>query len=136
MRKDTKLTTPNNKNFIKVMKDYNGVPYYSFLYNKSEKNKETQEWEIKERYVINVMNIELEENMDIIITEILEAKPQVMKSKNGKDYLNCLIWCNADKIKKETENTYYSNNNGGYNVSNNNNDNFLVNDDNEEELPF
>ena len=132
MRKDTKVTTPNNKNFIKVLKDYNGVPYYSFLYNKSEKNKETQEWEIKERYVINVMNIELEENMEIIITEIIEAKPQVMKSKNGKDYLNCLIWCNADKIKKENENTYQAT---SYQQSNYNN-NFVISDEDTEELPF
>ena len=96
MKKGTKIETPI-KSFIKDYKDFEGKTYYSFLHNKSEKNKDTNEWEIKERYVINVMNMKIVENQKITITEIIEAKPQIMKDKKGKEYLNCILYVNASE---------------------------------------
>lgn len=101
MKKGSVVKTPDNSSFIKTMKDYNNNPYYSFLWNKSEKNKENGEWEIVERYLINVMNLQLEGGMEISITEILESKPKIMKDKKGKDYLNCVIFCNAEIVTKQ-----------------------------------
>ena len=96
MKKGTKLETPI-KSFIKELKDFNNNVYYSFLHNKSVKNEETNMWEIKERYVINVMNMKIVENQKITITEIIEAKPQIMKDKKGKEYLNCILFVNASE---------------------------------------
>lgn len=103
MKKNEKIKTPTSQ-FIKELKDYNNNTYYSFLHNKSEKNKETNEWVIKERYVINVMNITVKPNTEIEINEILETVPRVMKDKKGKDYMNCILYVTASVVGEKEEN--------------------------------
>lgn len=98
MKKGSKIKVPKAQ-FVKEMKDYNKNPYYSFLYNHSVKNKQTGEWEITERYVINVMDVIVQPETEIEIVEILEAKPQIMKSKDGRDFLNCVMWVNVGENK-------------------------------------
>ena len=97
MKKGYKLTVPPSQ-FIKELKDYNDIPYYSFLWNKKEKNKENDEWEVKERYVINVMNMQIKAEQEITITEILEAKPLIMNSKDKRQFLNCVLFVNAESV--------------------------------------
>lgn len=113
MRKNTKIKVPQSQ-FVKEMKDYNGMPYYSFFHNHSVKNKQTGNWEIVERYVINVMNVILKPEMEIEITEIIEAKPQTMKSKDGRDFLNCVLWVNVNVLgdnQNNVNNNYQPQNN-------------------------
>ena len=98
MKKGSKIKVPKSQ-FVKEMKDYNNNPYYSFLYNHSVKNKQTGEWEITERYVINVMDVIIQPETEIEIVDILEAKPQIMKSKDGRDFLNCVMWVNVGENK-------------------------------------
>ena len=43
------------------------------------------------------MNMKIVENQKITITEIIEAKPQIMKDKKGKEYLNCILYVNASE---------------------------------------
>ena len=112
MKKNTKIKVPQ-KQFVKELKDYNGMPYYSFFHNHSVKNKETGQWEIVERYVINVMNVILQPEIEIEITEIIEAKPQLMKSKDGRDFLNCIIWVNVNVLNNQ------NNANANYQTQNN-----------------
>ena len=119
--------------FVKEMKAYNKNPYYSFLFNKSAKNKETGEWETTERYVINVMNIVVKPETEIQITRIIESKPQVMTDKKGKQYLNCLLWVDANSIKKEEQEVNNNNFSSGYSNNNSSNNNMYIS---EEELPF
>lgn len=120
MKKGSVVKSPISA-FIKRMKDKNENTYYSFFANKSEKNKDTEEWSIVERYVINVMNIEVLPESEYEIEEIIEAKPATMKDKSGKEYLNCLLWVNA-KCKQQEQN--------------NNNNSYQVNDDSDDDLPF
>ena len=102
MKKGEKIKVPNSQ-FVKEMKDYNNNPYYSFFFNKNAKKKDSDEWYVSERYVINVMNIVVEPMAEIQITDILDAKPQIMYDKKGKEYLNCMLWVNADNIKVENQ---------------------------------
>ena len=101
MKRNARLSVPANKSFVKELKDYNGTPYYSFLHNHNIRNKETGVWETKERYVINVMNIIVKAGTEIQLTEILEAKPEIMYSKDGREFLNCVMWVNAREVFDE-----------------------------------
>ena len=121
MKLGTKIIVPK---YVNKMKDFRGDNYFSFFYNVSLKNKNTGEWEIKERYSINVMNVNIETDDEIEITSILDAKPQVCKDKKGNEYLNCLLWVNADNLGKKVNNTPKENSNNVYNS------------DNEDDLPF
>ena len=107
MKRNAKLSVPANKSFVKELKDYNGTPYYSFLHNHSTRNKETDKWEIRERYVINVMNIIVKAGTEIQLTEILEAKPEIMYSKDGREFLNCVMWVNAREVVEDNNNNNY-----------------------------
>lgn len=118
MKKGSVVKSPISA-FIKRMKDKNENTYYSFFSNKSEKNKDTEEWTITERYVINVMNIEVLPESEYEIEEIIEAKPATMKDKSGKEYLNCLLWVNAKSKQQEQTNNSYQ-----------------VNEEDDEPLPF
>lgn len=127
MRKQTKIKVPNS-NFLKKIKDYKGVPYWSFFHNVSKRNDDGT-WEVTEKYLINVLNIELEPNQEIIITEILDAKPRVMKSKDGRDFLNCELFVNAEVVKENVQNNQ--------NISNQiQSPNFSSAIENDEDLPF
>ena len=112
MKKNEKLKTPISQ-YIKELKDYNNNTYYSFLHNKSERNKETNEWVIKERYVINVINMVIKPNIDIEITEILESTPKIMRDRNGKEYMNCILFVTA-KVVGETPKEEYKNDNNDF----------------------
>lgn len=118
MKKGSVVKSPISA-FIKRMKDKNENTYYSFFANKSEKNKDTEEWTITERYVINVMNVEVLPESEYEIEEIIEAKPATMKDKSGKEYLNCLLWVNAKSKQQEQTNNSYQ-----------------VNEEDDEPLPF
>ena len=118
MKKGSVVKSPISA-FIKRMKDKNENTYYSFFANKSEKNKDTEEWTITERYVINVMNVEVLPESEYEIEEIIEAKPATMKDKSGKEYLNCLLWVNAKSKQQEQTNNSYK-----------------VNEEDDEPLPF
>lgn len=125
MKKGEKIIAPK---YINKMKDYRKVDYYSFFYNKSVKDKQTGEWQIKERYAINVMNVSVEPDDEIEITDILDAKPQICKDKKGKEYMNCLLWVKADNLgKKKVEENKNANNEFASRYEN---------DDNDEDLPF
>lgn len=120
MKIGTKIIVPK---YFNEMKDFRGEKYYSFFHNVSIKNKNTGDWEIKERYVINVMNVNIETDDEIEITNILDAKPQVCKDKKGKEYLNCLLWVKADNLGKKINDKLPENSNNIYNVD-------------EDDLPF
>lgn len=95
--------------YIKKFEKKDGSNFYSFLFNKSKVNKETNEYYIAERYVINVMNLCPQEQKKYRIVEIIGCEPKTMKSKNGQEYLNCCIWCNMEIANENGNNTQYNN---------------------------
>ncbi len=103
-----RIKTPSS-NFIRKYKDYDGNDYFSFLYNYSVKNKDTGEYEVAERYVINIYNIEPKSDCEVICTKIVKCKPQVMTAKDGKEYLNCVVFIQADNVEKPKLSTYADN---------------------------
>ena len=117
IRKNKVLKVPSPQ-FVKELRDFTGNIHYSFLYNECRKNQDTQEWEITGRYCINVMNMDLQPNTSIIITEILGCKPTVTKDKKGKEYLNCVVEVNARDVEEKRQpqiNQEPSNEFGNYN---------------------
>lgn len=131
MKKGAKIKTPK-KEYIKAMKDKNGETYYSFLYNKNAKNKDSGEWEIIERYVVNVMNLELFGEEEIEINDFLETKPQINKDKKGREYLNCLVWVKASMSNANNNDNTYNPNEQTQHQSNSR----FNYDDTEDDLPF
>lgn len=125
----------------------NTQTYYSFLYNYKVKNEETGEYEIAERYIVNVMNIVPNADSDIVCTKILKCKPIIKKDKNGKEYLNCDVYIEAENVAKPKLSRYQDNvNQKNSNMiseqqkqNQNNNQNQYSNDNlsiNENDLPF
>lgn len=106
--KGLRIKTPS-ANFIKKMQDFKGNPYTSFLYNYSAKNEKSGKYEIKERYVINIFNIVPNADSEIICTNIVNCKPQIMKSKDGRDFLNCVVTIEADNVSEPKLSTYVNN---------------------------
>lgn len=107
MKIGEKLTVPP-KEFMKKFKRQDGTEFYSFFHNVSKKNKDTDQYEIIERYVIFVMNLILYADMEIEIEKIIETKPKLMIGNGGKEFLNNLVWIEAKEVvkekQKETEN--------------------------------
>lgn len=98
MRRNDKIKVPTAQ-FIREVKT-NKSTFWCFFYNKSEKNEEG-EWVISERYVINSLNLQPLPDTEIIIKDIVGVKPQVMHSKDGREFLNCALWCNIQYIDEE-----------------------------------
>ena len=48
-----RIKTPSS-NYINKYVDFKGYVYYTFFYNYCVKNKETNIYEVKERYIINI----------------------------------------------------------------------------------
>lgn len=136
MKVGTKIVVPTDSRYIKEYKDSKGNPYYSFFYNYSTKEKDSDNWEVQERYVVNVMNIEVEAGSTIAITTILDCKPKVMKDSKGKEHLNCIVFVYADNIQKgETPQPQQNNYENNYNQPNNNSGTIYY-DDSDDDLPF
>lgn len=143
---NSKIRVPRAE-YIRVKKNDNNKYVYSFFFNKSIKNDETGEWEVKERYVINLSNIEPNPDSDITITKIKGVEPRIMSSNNGKEYLNCVLYIEAENYqpKNNDNNSNYNYNNSNNNY-NNTNYNYTQNNDNkvvetpipsvEEDFPF
>ena len=138
MKVGTKIVVPTDSRYIKEYKDSKGNPYYSFFYNYSTKEKDSDNWEVQERYVINVMNIEVEAGSTIAITTILDCKPKVMKDSKGKEHLNCIVFVYADNIQKgETPQPTQQQNNYENNYNQQiNNSGTIYYDDDTDDLPF
>lgn len=140
LSKSKKILTPPVEFIRRLEKKKSDGCFYSFFYNISKKKENSDEWKIAERYVINVMNLVPQERTEYYISNIIGCEPKIMKSKNGKDYLNCCVWCDLDVIENNhnnnANNTYQT---PQYNAPQNQNntaptnDNFNVEDD---DLPF
>ena len=94
-----RIKTPHSE-FIKRIKYNNGEIIYSFFYNYFVKNKETNQYEVAEAYVVNVSNINPKPDSEIICTKILKCQPKIMKSKDGRDFLNCVVFIEADNVSE------------------------------------
>ena len=94
-----RIKTPHSE-FIKQLKYNNSDTIYSFFYNYFIKNKETNKYEVAEAYVVNVLNIMPKPDSEIICTKIVKCQPKVMKSKDGRDFLNCVVFIEADNVSE------------------------------------
>lgn len=95
IKKGSIITTPKDPRFYKNFKSKNNTKITSFLYNVTEKDNSTNKYDIKERYIINILNIEPNYNQRIIVEEIISVVPQINKDKNGKEYLNVSLLLNC-----------------------------------------
>ena len=94
-----RIKTPHSE-FIKQLQYDNGDTIYSFFYNYFVKNKETNKYEIAEAYVVNVTNIIPKPDSEIICTKLIKCQPKIMKSKDGRDFLNCVVFIEADNVSE------------------------------------
>lgn len=94
-----RIKTPHSE-FIKQIKNNNDEIIYSFFYNYFVKNKETDKYEVAEAYVVNVTNIIPKPDSEIICTKLIKCQPKVMKSKDGRDFLNCVVYIEADNVSE------------------------------------
>ena len=94
-----RIKTPHSE-FIKKIKYENSDTIYSFFYNYFIKNKETNKYEVAEAYVVNVTNIMPKPDSEIICTKIIKCQPKVMKSQDGRDFLNCVVYIEADNVSE------------------------------------
>lgn len=106
LRKGNKITTPKDDRLIKVFKNNEkNTITSSFFHTISEKDSNGQ-WQIKESYVINVSGVELTTNQKIVIDEINGVEPKMMKSKNGKTYLNVVLYIKCRELAYSDRTTY------------------------------
>lgn len=94
-----RIKTPHSE-FIKQLQNNNGEKIYSFFYNYFVKNKETDKYEVAEAYVVNVTNIIPKPDSEIICTKLIKCQPKIMKSKDGRDFLNCVVFIEADNVSE------------------------------------
>lgn len=94
-----RIKTPHSE-FIKQLQNNNGEKIYSFFYNYFVKNKETNQYEVAEAYVVNVTNIIPKPDSEIICTKLIKCQPKIMKSKDGRDFLNCVVFIEADNVSE------------------------------------
>ena len=94
-----RIKTPHSE-FIKRLNYNNGEIIYSFFYNYMIKNKESNKYEIAEAYVVNVTNIMPKPDSEIICTKIIKCQPKIMKSQDGRDFLNCVVYIEADNVSE------------------------------------
>ena len=136
-----RIKTPHSE-FIKKIKYDNSDTIYSFFYNYFIKNKETNKYEVAEAYVVNVTNIMPKPDSEIICTKIIKCQPKVMKSQDGRDFLNCVVYIEADNVsesklpryeEQSQQNQYQNNNNNYNNQQQKEKDNLEVGED---DLPF
>lgn len=105
MKLGDKITIPP-QSFMKEITRQDGTKLQSFLYNVSEKNKETEKYEIIERYVVFVLNIRINPNDVIVVKEITQTVPKKSVGKDGREFLNNLVWINAElqnEVKQKEE---------------------------------
>lgn len=107
-----RIKTPN-KQYIKKYKTYDGDDVYSFLYNYGTKNKETNKYEVKERYTLYIKNIIPNEDSEIICTKIINCKPIIKTSSDGREFLQCEVTIEADNVKNPKLSRYKDNVNNG-----------------------
>ena len=104
---DTLKTPPSD--FIKKLKDKNNKEFYSFFHNVTKKKEGTEnEYEVVERYVVFVMNICVEPSSEIVIDKIIETKPKLNLGKDGREFLNNLVWIEATCKSKPTKEEGYT----------------------------
>lgn len=135
-----RIKTPHSE-FIKQLRYNNSDTIYSFFYNYFIKNKETNKYEVAEAYVVNVTNIMPKADSEIICTKIIKCQPKVMKSKDGRDFLNCVVFIEADNVsepklpryEEQSQQTQKSNTNNYNTKIKKQNDNLEVQED---DLPF
>ena len=135
-----RIKTPHSE-FIKKIKYENSDTIYSFFYNYFIKNKETNKYEVAEAYVVNVTNIMPKPDSEIICTKIIKCQPKVMKSQDGRDFLNCVVYIEADNVsepklpryEEQAQQNQYQNNNNYNNQQQKEKDNLEVGED---DLPF
>ena len=130
-----RIKTPHSE-FIKKIKYENTDTIYSFFYNYFVKNKETNKYEVAEAYVVNVTNIIPKPDSEIICTKILKCQPKIMKSKDGRDFLNCVVFIEADNVSEPKLPRYEEQaqqNQPTQQQENNNNTNLEIQED---DLPF
>ena len=136
-----RIKTPHSE-FIKKIKYENTDTIYSFFYNYFIKNKETNKYEVAEAYVVNVTNIIPKADSEIICTKIIKCQPKIMKSQDGRDFLNCVVYIEADNVsepklpryeEQSQQNQYQNNNNNYNNQQQKEKDNLEVEED---DLPF
>lgn len=135
-----RIKTPHSE-FIKKIKYENSDTMYSFFYNYFVKNKETNKYEVAEAYVVNVTNIMPKPDSEIICTKLIKCQPKVMKSKDGRDFLNCVVFIEADNVsepklpryEEQAQQNQYQNNNNYNNQQQKEKDNLEVGED---DLPF
>lgn len=135
-----RIKTPHSE-FIKQLKYDNGDTIYSFFYNYFVKNKETNKYEVAEAYVVNVTNIMPKPDSEIICTKIIKCQPKIMKSQDGRDFLNCVVYIEADNVsepklpryEEQAQQNQYQNNNNYNNQQQKEKDNLEVGED---DLPF
>ena len=94
-----RIKTPHSE-YIKKIKYENSDTIYSFFYNYFIKNKETNKYEVAEAYVVNVTNIIPKADSEIICTKIIKCQPKIMKSQDGRDFLNCVVYIEADNVSE------------------------------------
>nr|DAR54901.1 MAG TPA: single-stranded DNA-binding protein [Caudoviricetes sp.] len=105
---DLRIKTPKAE-WIYEKKDKKGQTYYRFLYNYSKKNEKTQQYEIAERYTINVINIKPNADSDIICTRIVATRPCTNFGKDNKTYLVNEVWIEADNVSEAKLSRYQDN---------------------------
>ena len=94
-----RIKTPSS-NYINKYVDFKGYVYYTFFYNYCVKNKETNIYEVKERYIINIYNIIPNPDSEIICTKIVNCKPKESIS-GDKTYFNVCVTIEAENVSKE-----------------------------------
>ena len=132
-----RIKTPHSE-FIKQIKYNNSDTMYSFFYNYFVKNKETNKYEVAEAYVVNVLNIMPKPDSEIICTKIVKCQPKIMKSQDGRSFLNCVVFIEADnvsepKLPRYEEQAQQQNINNYNNQQQKEKDNLEVQED---DLPF
>lgn len=108
---NTKISTPNNDKYIKeFINTQTNTKTYSFFYNIQEKDEQTNEYKIVERYVIYCSNMQPLANQKLNVDSIKRVKSVKMKSKNGEEYLNVEINVDLSLAQNQAKN----NGNGNY----------------------
>ena len=109
---NSKISTPNNGKYIKeFVNTQTNTKTYSFFYNIQEKDEQTNEYKIVERYVIYCNNMQILPNQKLNVDNIRRVKSVKMKSNsNGQEYLNVEINVDLSLAENQTKN----NGNGNY----------------------
>ena len=105
------IKTPNDVKCIKTFISGNDRRS-SFFDNVYEKDKNTNENVIKERYAITT-NFQIKTKTSYVIDRIVSVTPKVMKDNKGKEYYNCclIVELSYPNKKNYNGNSQYTNQN-------------------------